>query len=273
MTIFIKKLHGYPASVQTFYSQLVAAAILTPVIIRSRGRLFRIHGVWLLLARSLASAIGVILSYYAFQRLPLAEANTLSFTRVLWIAPLAAIFLGDRVGWREWMALGVGFAGVLIVLRPVAVAPGPAQLAAIASALLIALSVTGIKMLTRRNSVSALLACSAFLTLAITAVPAFASWRWPSPQDLWLLLGLGLLNSIAMMTYIKGMSLGDPAKLAPVDYIRLPFAVLAGAVAFHQWPDAPTILGALVIIVAAFWGSRPRSPKAAGAEEMASHSP
>ena len=105
MTLLIKLLHGYAAPVQALYSQVAGLLLMLPLVARSRGRVLVLNGVWMQIGRSLSAALGVTLAYYAVQKLPLADANAISFTRGLWIGPLAALVLRDRVAPTTWIAL------------------------------------------------------------------------------------------------------------------------------------------------------------------------
>ncbi len=256
MTLMIKLLRGYPPSVQALYSQTAGLILFLPLILRSRGAVLRLSGIWMQLGRSLFAALGVTLSYYAIQRLPLAEANAISFTRGLWIGPLAALVLRDRVSCGTWLALAIGFGGVLLIARPsTATSIGWAHIAAIASAFLLALSVTGIKLLTRRNSVATIMVWSSILGVMLLLPFAFDRWRWPTGMDFALLALLGTLSVGTTATYIHGMSLGDAAKLASVDYVRLPMAIATGYVAFGDVPGPWTIVGSAVIVTTAIWAA------------------
>ncbi|EDX79524.1 Integral membrane protein DUF6 [Brevundimonas sp. BAL3] len=260
MTMMIKALHAYPPAMQTFFSQAMGAVLLMPLIVRTKGKVLKVQGFWLLVARGVCAALGVMLLYYAFQKLPLAEANALSFTRGLWIGPLAAIVLKDRVRPAEWVALVIGFVGVIVVARPTELSDNAlAQFAAVLSAFLLALSITGIKFLTRRNSVSTLLVTSSLTAVVLMSVPAALAWRWPTMTDFLLLVGLGSLSVMSSAAYIQGMAVGDTARMAPVDYVRMPLAIGAGFLAFHEVPGLWTLGGAVIIVGTAIWSALGKS--------------
>lgn len=252
MTTLIKFLGSdYPAAVQTFYRQLAGLLVLAPVIVRNPRAAFAAKRYDILIFRSSIGTIAVILSFYAYQALPLAEANALSFTRSLWIVPLAIFALGETVGpWRIGATL-VGFVGVLIMLQPGSgfnvAAP---ELAALAAAALFAAAITGMKVLTRDHSLTTLAVWSAVLGLVFALPFALADWRWPTWPDLLLLAAMGVAGLVAQLCYIKGMSLGDAAAMAPIDYTRLVFALIVGLVLFHEVPNLVTMAGAAIIIVA-----------------------
>ncbi|MEZ5960876.1 MAG: DMT family transporter [Hyphomonadaceae bacterium] len=251
MTSLIKYLgDDYTPALQTFYRQVAGLIVLLPLILRDPAGSFRTTRPGILLFRSLAGTLGMVLAFWAYQEMPLAEANALSFTRTLWIVPLAIFVLGEKIGpWRLGATL-VGFIGVLIMLQPsIANAVGWPAAASLGSAALFAMTVTGMKMMTRDHSVTVLMVWSAVLGLVLSIPLAVLEWRWPAPMDLALLAVMGVLGIATQACYIKGMALGDAAAMAPIDYTRLVFAILFGLVLFHEVPNWITMLGALIVIV------------------------
>ena len=250
MTSLIKYLGAdYSPALQTFYRQAAGLLVLAPIIVRDPVGAFRTSRPGILLFRSLAGTLGLVLAFWAYQELPLAEANALSFTRTLWIVPLAIFVLGEKVGpWRLGATL-IGFGGVLIMLQPsIANAVGWPAAAALSSAALFAMTITGMKVMTRDHSVTVLMVWSAVLGFVLSIPLAVTEWRWPDPVDLALLAAMGVLGLVTQVCYIKGMALGDAAAMAPIDYTRLVFAILFGLVLFHEVPNLVTMLGALVVI-------------------------
>jgi len=240
----------YPAALQTFYRQLAGFVILVPVIARHRRAAFATTRPGILLFRASAGTVGLIFSFYAFQKLPLADANALSFTRTLWLVPLAAFVVREKVGPLRVFAAAVGFLGVLVMLRPSpeGLALGLPALAMLASSFLFALTVTGMKVMTRDHSPMVLLVWAATLGLVFSLPGAFLTWRWPTPLDLGLLAAMGVIGTATQWCYIKGMQIGDAAAMAPIDYTRLVFAALAGFLLFQETPTVWTIAGAAVVV-------------------------
>jgi drug/metabolite transporter (DMT)-like permease len=252
MTTLIKYLGGdYSAALQTFYRQLAGMLVLTPLILRDWKGAFRTTRPGILLFRSAAGTVAMIMAFYAYQKLPLADANALSFTRTLWLVPLAAFVLREPLGPRRIGAALVGFAGVLIMLRPGShgIAFGLAEAAALGSAFLFALTITGMKVMTRDHSPFVLLVYSAVLGLVFSTPPALLVWVWPTPVDLALLATMGVLGVITQGCYIKGMQIGDAGAMAPIDYTRLVFAAALGFVLFGEIPGVWTWVGAVVVVV------------------------
>jgi drug/metabolite transporter (DMT)-like permease len=255
MTMLIKLLgEDYPATLQTFYRQAFGLAVMLPIIIRNPSGALRTSRPGILLFRALAGTTGMILAFYAYSKLPLADANALSFTRTLWLVPLAAFVLKEAVGPRRIAATVVGFLGAMLMLQPAAHgAMGAPVLAALASALLVAMTVTGMKFMTRDHTSTTLMAWSAVLGFLLAVPPALFVWRWPTAVDLGLLATMGVLGTITQWSYIKGMAEGDAAVMAPVDYTRLIFAVALGYVLFGDIPNTLTMIGASIIIVSTLY--------------------
>jgi drug/metabolite transporter (DMT)-like permease len=191
----------------------------------------------------------MFMAFYAYQEMRLADANALSFTRTLWLVPLAAFVLREKLGpWRLGAAL-VGFAGVVLMLRPGAEGAFtlPA-LAMLASSFLFALTITGMKVMTRDHSPFQLLAWAALLGFVFALPPALFVWAWPTWPDFALLCLMGAIGTATQGMYIKGMQIGDAGAMAPIDYTRLVFAGAAGFLLFGEVPDAMTLVGAAVVV-------------------------
>jgi drug/metabolite transporter (DMT)-like permease len=251
MTTLIKYLGAdYPSALQTFYRSAAGFAILLPTILRHRSAAYATTRPGLLLFRSAAGTLSLILAFYGYQKLPLATANALSFTRALWLVPLAAFVVRERVGPLRIGAALVGFAGVLLMIRPGAgggFAMGVPAFAMLASAILTALTITGVKVMTRDHAPIVLLVWSATLGLIFSAPGAVLTWRWPHPTDLALLCLMGAIGTGTQWCYIKAMQVGDAAVMAPIDYTRLVMATAAGFLLFHEIPGPWTMVGAGVV--------------------------
>lgn len=255
MTMLIKFLgEDYPAPLQAFYRQAFGLVVMVPIILRDPRGAFHTTRPGILLFRSCAGTVGMILSFYAYQKMPLADANALSFTRTLWLVPLAAFVLKESVGPRRIVATIVGFLGAMLMLQPSAQGElGAPAAAALASALLFALTVTGMKVMTRDHRTTTLLAWSAALGFVLTIPPALFVWRWPTAFDLLLLAVMGVLGTVTQACYIKGMTEGDAAVMAPVDYTRLVFAIILGYLLFADIPNALTMTGATIVILSTLY--------------------
>lgn len=244
---------GYPPAMQVFIRQLVGLLVLMPFILRDPVRAFATRKLGLFVARGVATSLSMVLAFTSYQQLPLAEANALSFTRTLWMVPLAIVMLGERVGILRFVATLAGFGGVLLVLRPAgaqSLSLVPA-LCGLGAAILLAFSVTGIKALSRSHGQLQLLSWAGVFGVVFTLPAAIPVWRLPSVNDGLLLLAMGVTGAISQFCYIRGLAMGDATVLAPVDYSRIIMTSLLGLVIFHEIPAPATWLGVAIIVGAA----------------------
>jgi drug/metabolite transporter (DMT)-like permease len=250
MTMLIKFLgDDYPSPLQTFYRQLAGLLVVLPVVLPNPRKVLYTTRPGIMLFRAAAGTLAMVLAFYAYQKMPLADANALSFTRTLWLVPLAAFVLKEAVGPRRVAATVMGFVGALLMLQPQAqLDMGWPATAALALGLLFALTVTGMKVLTRDHSTMTLMAWYAILGFVLAIPTALYVWRWPSAPDLALLATMGVLGVITQACYINGMSEGDAAAMAPIDYTRLVFAVILGYALFGDIPNTMTMLGAGIVM-------------------------
>ena len=251
MTTLIKFLGSdYSAGLQTFYRQTAGLLILAPLIARDWKAAFYTTRPGILLFRSAAGTLAMIFSFYAYQKMPLADANALSFTRTLWLVPLAAFALKEALGPLRIGAAIVGFLGVLIILHPGSsgMAIGWPALAMLASAFLFALTITGMKVMVRDHTPFTILVYAATLGFVFAIPGAFMGWKWPTPLDLFLLIVMGVMGTLTQACYIKGMQIGDAAAMAPIDYTRLVFATGAGFLLFGEVPGVWTLAGAAIVV-------------------------
>jgi len=247
----IKTLGGdYPPTVILFWRQLVCVALLIPLIARSPRLAFSTTRPGLMLLRSGIGVIGLLLAVVAYAELPLADANALSFTRTLWLAILAVLVLAEPLGFRRALAVLVGFVGVLIMLQPgmEGMSLSWAHAAAVGAALLTALTILSVKVMARDHTVFTLTVYAATLGLFLSAPLAALTWVQPQVSDLPALIGLGVFGLITLICYTKGMQMGEAMVMAPMDYSRLVFAAVVGAVVFAEAPTFATVAGAAVIV-------------------------
>ena len=256
MTTLIKYLGtDYGPMLQTFYRQLAGLVVMAPFILRDPRAAFRTSRPDIMIFRAGATTVGMILAFYSYQSLPLADANALSFTRALWIVPLAFFVLKEAVGPHRITATLVGFAGVLVMLQPSGegTANWLGAAAALGSAFLFAMTITAMKIATRDNATSVLMVWAATLGFVLSIPLAIVEWRWPTLPDFLLLSGMGVLGLATQFCYIKGMTAGDAVAMAPIDYTRLIFAILFGLLLFQEVPNLLTMAGAGIVIAATLY--------------------
>ncbi len=207
-----------------------------------RTAVLRLH-----FARAAANFIAMTMWFQAILAMPLAEATALHFTLPLFTVILAALFLSEGIGWRRWSATGIGFLGVLVVLRPGIVAVDLPAFLVLGSAVFYAGAVIFIKMLTRTDSALAIGFYSNLLIVVVGAVPTIILWQGPTWQEIPLLFALAVIGTAAPYCLTRSLHMLEASLVAPMDFLRLPFTALAAWLIFAEVPDKWTWIGAAVI--------------------------
>jgi drug/metabolite transporter (DMT)-like permease len=226
-------------------TQVVA---LLPLVLYTSGAVLRTERLPLHFARSMCSSGGMMLFYLAFALLPLALVTTLTFLQAMFVMVLAALLLGEKIGIRRIAAVVAGFAGVLIVMRPGFVALEPGMLVALAGAFVASLLMILTRSLSATDSRMTIMFYSSTLGLLLLVIPAWFTWQPIAAHHLPLLLLIGVAGTTGQFLMVGAYQVAEASALAPVDYIRLIFAVAAGYLIFAEVPDIWTWAGAAVIL-------------------------
>jgi drug/metabolite transporter (DMT)-like permease len=241
-----------PAEV-AFFRCFFSLLAMLPWIARYGLSAMKTQRIKLYSVRSLLAAVSMICWFTAVATIPLAEATALSFTSPLFTTAGAALVMREQVGWRRWSAVAVGFLGVLIVLRPGAVAPSPGAALALTSALLGAVGMLMVKSLARTEPTPAIVAYMMIYLTPLTLIPALPVWQWPA-LSLWpWLAALGLLGAVAHLCLTHALAMGDASAVMPYDYLRLPAAAAIAYLMFAEVPTAWTWIGGAVIALSTMY--------------------
>ena len=237
--------------------QAVMLAIVAPTILRGLPSSLATKRPGLQLARVLIASTAMLCGFTAFIHLPLADATAISFSRTFFITIFAIWFLGETVGVHRWGATIVGFLGVVLMLRPDADGfVDPYALLAIAGAAGAGMVMIVVRILTRTDPPVTILTYQADADGLIMLVPAVLTWQAPSLAQWGLLILIGIVSWAAQLANIKGYKAGEATAIASLDYTRLLYATLFGALIFSQWPSAETLAGAAIIIAASIYTVR-----------------
>jgi drug/metabolite transporter (DMT)-like permease len=247
-----------------FLRNLFAVLMLVPLLMWRGPALARTDQLGLYFTRVLCSLVGMLSWFYALSLIPIGEVTAISFLSPLF-GTLGAIFvLGEIVRWRRWVALVVGFAGAMIMLRPSDTSIGVGQLCATFSAMTMGLVAILVKQLTGRDDPDKIVFLTNLLLTPISLVPALFVWVWP-PLAAWpYVLGMGLCAMLGHVALVRGYAATDASLAMTFEFSRLPFAVLLGYLAFAETIDAWTWIGALIIFASAIYITRRESRLSAG---------
>lgn len=188
---------------------------------------------------------------FALREASLASVYSLYMGAPLLIAVIAALWLGERTDLGRWLAIAVGFAGVLIILQPRADGlPWLAGLAAGVSAVCYALAVITARVLTRTDRSPAMV--FSFLTIVTLGAGAIALPEWIAirPQDWLMIVGIGGLGAVGQHYITEAFRHAPAAVVAPIEYTALPWGILIDFFAWSMFPNS-TVLGGASLVVAA----------------------
>lgn len=244
-------LQSYPMSALMWARYLVHVVVMMLLLWPRMGlRLLRTGHPWLQLLRGVLLVGSTMFFYFALRYMPLAEAAAISFIGPVLTALLSGPMLGDKVSGRQWLAVTLGFAGVIIIMRP---GGGVLSLAAIfplATAVLFSVYQIVTRKLSGREHPYTTLFYTAIVGAAITSFAAPLHWIEPSPLQAVLMLCIGLLGGFGHLLLIRAMEHASPSTLAPYIYSQLLWSTLLAYLVFGDFPDKVTLIGMLVIVAA-----------------------
>ena len=205
----------------------------------------------------LRGALGILMMaafVYALRTLPLATAYSIFFVAPLMITALSVPFLREHVGPRRWTAIFVGFAGVLVVLRP----GGEGVLtlagfAVVAAALGYAVSAITVRVLARTDTTQAMVVWLMALMALGAGVLAWPQWVPIRGEHAWLILGLGIAGALGQYLITEAFRLGEASLLAPLEYTALLWGLAWDVTLWGVLPDGITWLGAAIIIASGLY--------------------
>ena len=249
----------YPVGEFLLIRSMMTLVVLLPFIWRAGWQVFaRMPRPGLQLLRVVVSSLEVAMFFWAVGYMPLADATTFYLAGPIYVTALSVLLLGERVGWRRWTAVLVGFCGVVIALRPSAASVTLPAFIALAGSIIYALLMITTRML-RETDQTVLMTTQLLGVLLFGAVMAPFGWVAPSAPDLLLLAGIGVLQVATLFCVVRALQLADASVVAPYQYALILWSVLFGWQMFGEVPDAYTLIGAAIIMAAGlyiFWRER-----------------
>ena len=229
-----------------------ALLVLLPMMWKQRAEFFRLERPWLQLLRVTLSTLEVAAFFLATVYLPLADVITYYLACPIFVTALSGVLLGERIGWRRWTAILIGFCGVLIALRPSSqTVSWPAMIALGGS-----MSFAVLMLITRslRATPDIVLASSQFGgTFLLGAMLSPFGWVAPSAGSLVLFAAAGIISVCALLCVNRSLKLAPASVVVPYQYSMIVWAVIFGFAVFGDVPSWATIVGAAIIIGAGLY--------------------
>lgn len=199
------------------------------------------------IVRGMFPVAGAFLMIAAMGRIPVADATATFFMSPLFAVLLAIPLLREKIGADKWLALGLGFAGMLIIVRPGSGALDWAHLYALATALTVAFYQIFTSLVTRTASARTTLFFMAATATAITSCIVPFTWTSPGSTQWLHLIASSALYAVGHGVYIMAHARAEASRLAPFIYFQLIGSILAGFIFYDQVPRLYTLLGGALI--------------------------
>ena len=236
----IMALRGLAASALLFLLAWRFGALRPPALLRNPR----------LLLRTVTDVLATLTYITALGQMPIANASAVFQALPLVITLAAALFFKEPVGWRRWTALGVGFLGVMIIVKPGTEGFNVYSLAVLASVL-----ASAVRDLTTRRMDKAVpsLFISLVTAVGVTLVgwlliPLTGGWKPVSAEVGAYLCGAALAIAVGYIFIVQAMRVGEAGFVAPFRYSILLYALVIGFVVFGDLPSATTLLGSAVVV-------------------------
>ena len=251
-----KYLNGYMDTLQVVWARYTGGFLLALLISNplSRPGLMRTGRPGLQVLRAAMMLGSTVMNFMAFRYLQLDQALSILFSTPFLVAILAGPLLGEWIGWRRWVAILVGFAGVLLVTRPGVGGMHWAAFYSVGSALFYSLYIVLTRVLSRTDASDTTLFYANILGAA--AMLPVLPFVWSTPDDPWvifLMVVFGAFGSLGHYLLIVAHRLAPASVLAPFMYTQLVWATAFGYFVFTDVPNSWTLAGASVVVASGLY--------------------
>jgi drug/metabolite transporter (DMT)-like permease len=257
-----------PNAMVVFGRNLIGLLIIAPWLLRRGFTDVRTRVPALHLLRAGAGVTAMYCFFYAIAKMPLAEAMLLKLTAPVFMPLIAMLWLREQVNALLWVALGIGFAGVVIILDPQLGAPddgplagiSPVALVGLAGGLLAALAKVTVRRLSRSEPAGRIVFYFALIAGLISAVPLTWAWQTPSPAALLGIIAIGGAATLGQLALTRGLTLAPASRMGAFGYSAVVFGAAYGWLLWDEPVTWGVAGGTLLIAVAGILASRARPP-------------
>lgn len=208
---------------------------------------FRMRHPWLVNLRAVSGLVGNLCIIFAFVNIPLAEAYSIAFLAPIFIVFLSSRLLDEKVTWQRWLFLAASFAGVLLVVRPGFRELSMGHFSALAAAIFGAITTTVLRKVAPVEKRVSLIGLPLGYIVIANGLLMLPDFHWPTWQEFALLLTIGGLGGTGNILFIAATRRAPVSQIAPGQYSQIAWAIIFGAIFFHEYPDLVTYLGLVVV--------------------------
>ncbi|MEC8462110.1 MAG: DMT family transporter [Pseudomonadota bacterium] len=255
MAICIRYLPTYSVLLMIFLRNVINLVLMTPSMVRQGKAIFRTERLGTHAIRNAFLYSGNVAWFFGVTKISLADVAALQFTSPLFTAIIAAALLGERLGGHRMVAILVGFAGALIIIRPGIIPLNIGTLSILLAACLYSCAHVVTKLLSNTESGSTVVFYMSVTILIYSAIPAAFVWQTPALADMPAMIGLGITGYATHYCITRSLAVGDASFVIVFDFMRLPFSVALGWMLFTEVLDAWTAAGALIIFATGYYST------------------
>jgi S-adenosylmethionine uptake transporter len=268
--VIIKSMSDNYSVLQIVFTRSVTALIILIVVIFmvSDRSSFRIHKVWPIMFKGSCAFFSYLTYYMALTGLPLADAATITFSAPIMVTALSAIMFKEKVGWRRWMAVFIGFVAMILVVGPKGHFNNLSVVLALIAAFTYAISTLFTRYIDPRDTAltASFYSLSMFLFWSIVcsvivlvyfqgdesapASIAFLLRRWNHPTDLdqWLMVALGFISAAGFYSLVKAYMVAEFSVVSPFEYFYIVWGALFGFLVWQEIPSLWTVSGVALLV-------------------------
>ena len=248
------QIHAYEVQ---FLRYLMGLLVMLPLMLRAGLATYRPKNIVGQFTRGAVHTVGLILWFIAITRITIADTTAIGFTTPIFIMLGAVLLFKEPMRWERWVAAGIGFAGVLIVVGPKLTGQGGwYSLVMLASCPVFAASFLITKALTRYERAEVIVAWQAISITLLSLPLALLHWTWPGLGQWLLFVVCGLLGSSAHYCLTRSYAAADISATQSVRFLELVWATLLGWIVFGDTVSSSTLMGGVVICASTLWIAR-----------------
>lgn len=262
MVIAARGLHTEMSTFEIlFFRSFIGILVVLPFVARRRFADIRTQRFPVHLSRAVVQFGAQICWIYGIVHLTLSDMTAIEFSIPLFTALLAVMFLGEKMWRHKWIATILGFAGVLVILRPEGSAFNIAGAVMVLGSIFYAGSGVLVKYLTRTETPQGIIFWMNLLQLPAGLIPAvfIYDWVWPSLGDAPNILVWGCAGLWAHYSMARALALADITIIFPLDFLRLPVMAVVGYLIYSEALEPWTAVGALIIFAGNWYSVREES--------------
>ena len=250
MDLIVKWSENYPVGEVLFFRGLFGMITIFFLIPREKYfNFYKTNRPMLHFKRCIAGLIAIVAIFIALRNLPLATVVSISFAAPIFTTILSIFFLSEKVGLYRWLAVIVGFIGILIISQPGFTSFNIYYIYPIIFCLGLSYVAIAIKKLSSTEPVWLIGFYFSFSIMIISFFTFHQGWIIPKLLDLFLLSMVGILGGLANLWLTQSYKYSDVSLVTPIKYLALVFAILFGYIFWEEIPTIKTLMGAFLVIM------------------------